>query len=155
MPSARMRRSEVLLVVASSIGFAIAFTLLASTHFRFIGDSEHYVTAAREIATVKSLKDGSWLHHIYPPGVPLLLAPAALVFHGSFAAMCRWAALLGSLVFPLTWIYVHRRKGWWAWPIAILTVCSMPFLDQVTDNPMSDGISLALSLALLIWADHW
>ena len=148
-------RSEALLVVALSIGLAIAFALLATTQFRFFGDAQLYVAAARDIATGKSLQDGSWLRQFYPPGVPLLLAPAALAFHGSFAAISRWTALLGSLVFPLTWIYVKRRKGWWAWPIAIVTVCSIPFLDQVTDNPMSDVISLALTLALLIWADRW
>ena len=129
--------------------------MLAAPDYRFTNDAEHYVTTARDIASGRILGDSHWLHDFFPPGAGVLLAPAALVFHGSFAAISRWAALLGSLVFPLTWIYVKRRNGMWAWPIAILTVCSAPFLDLVTDNPMSDILFLGITLGLLIWVEYW
>ena len=155
MPSADGRRFEAELVVAVSVGLAVIFALLAATQFRFFGDTEHYVTMARDIATGEAIRSGSWRTGPYPPGAGLLLAPAALLFHGSFAAISRWAAILASLVFPLTWMYVKRRNRSWAWAIAILTVGSMPFLDLATGNPMSDVLSLAITLALLIWADAW
>jgi hypothetical protein len=149
-----VRRGEVWLVSAVSVLLALGFAWFTATEYRFFGDTEHYVTMAREIASGKAIREGSWLHSFFPPGAPLLLSPAALAFHGSFAAISRWAAVLGSLVFPLTWWYVRRRSRWLAWPIAILTVGSIPFLDLVTDNPMSDVIFLAVTLALLIWAEQ-
>ena len=152
-PSAERR--ELWLIAIVTAGLALAFALLAATEFRFSNDAEHYVMNARNIASGQPLRDGSWLRTYFPPGASLLLAPAALLFQGSFAAMTRWAAILGSLVFPLTWFLVKRRNGRWPWPIAILTVGSVPFLELVTDNPISDCIFLALTLALLIWADSW
>jgi len=132
---------------------ALAFGLLAATEFRFTGDTEHYVGLARAIAVGDGLALQMWRQSQFPPGFPLVLAPAAWLFNGSFAAISRWAAALASLVFALTWLYLRRRGSPLALPIAILTTCSTRFLDLATDNPMAEPVYMALSLAVLIWAD--
>jgi hypothetical protein len=142
---------EIWLVLILSVILALAFGLLATTEFRFEGDSEHYVGVARAIARGEG--PSTWRYTVYPPGAPLVLAPAAWLFHGSFGAISRWAAILASLSFPLTWLYVRRRGQRFALSIAILTVGSAEFLMTATDAPMSDAIYLAVSLGLFLWAD--
>jgi hypothetical protein len=148
-------RKEWLLVLLLSVLLAGALTALAATQYRFTGDTEHYVTLARDIATGTPYEVNGRPEMRFPPGFPLLLAPAALLARGSFAAITRWAALLASSVFLLTWLYVRRREPRFALPIAVLTAVCMPFLNLAAGNPMSEPIYLAFTLALLLWADRW
>ena len=148
-------RREWLLVALLSVVLAVGFAALAAPKYRFTGDTEHYVTLARTIATGAPYEVNGRPETKFPPGLPLLLAPAALIARGSFAAISRWAAFLASSVFLLTWLYVRRREPRFALPVAILTACCIPFLNLATGNVMSEPVYLALTLALLLWADRW
>jgi hypothetical protein len=153
-PAAPTRR-EWLLLALLTVLLAGAFAVLATPEYRFTGDTEHYVSLARSIATAAPYELNGHAESRFPPGLPLLLAPAALIARGSFAAISRWAAVLASSVFLLTWLYVRRREPRFALPVAILTVTCIPFLNLATGNPMSEPVYLACTLALLLWAERW
>lgn len=146
-------RGELAVVVLVSLALAAIFAGLATTTYTFAGDPEHYVGLARRIASGESYAVNGRPEVRFPPGLPLALAPAAWIGEGSFAVINRWSALLASLAFPLTWIYVRRRLGWPGLPIALLTVGSVTLLTIATGNPLSEPLYLAVSMAVLLWAD--
>jgi len=147
-------RGELAVVVLVSLALASIFAGLATTAYTFAGDPDHYVGLARRIASGESYSVNGRPEVRFPPGFPLALAPAAWIGDGSFAVINRWAAVLASLAFPLTWIYVRRRLGWLGLPIALLTVGSVTLLTIATGNPLSEPLYLAVSMALLLWADR-
>ena len=142
-------------LAAFTVALALLLGLLAAPNFLFVGDTADYVELGRAIAQGEPYAVNGRAETKFPPGFPAVLAPAALVLPDSFEAMSRWAAMLASLVFPLTYLWVRRRQPELAGPVAVLTVCSIPFLSVATGNPLSEPVYLAASLGLLLWADRW
>lgn len=151
----RSTRRTRWMLAGATLALAITFAALAAPSFRFTGDTEAYVELARGLVHGGPYAVNGHPEAQFPPGVPLLLAPAAVLFHGSFEAISRWAAAWAALVLPLTWFWVRRREPKLAWPIAILTVGSIPFLSLSTDNPMSELLYMVVALGLLLWGDEW
>jgi hypothetical protein len=147
-------RAERLAVLILTLALAATFAGLTTTTYTFAGDPEHYVGLARRIAAGQSYSVNGQPEVRFPPGFPLALSPAAWIGEGSFAVINRWSALLASLAFPLTWLYARKRVGWLGLPIALLTVGSVTFLTLATANPSSDPFYLAVSMALLLWAER-
>jgi len=144
-------RKHVRLIVCLTLLLTAGFAALAAPVYLFTGDTEAYVELARMIASGKPYAFGGRPEVTFPPGFPLILAPAAWSFPESFTAVSRWAAALASMVFPLTWLYVRRENPRLALPVTVLTVSAVPFLTLATDNPMSEPVYLALSMGLLLW----
>ncbi|HEV8150565.1 MAG TPA: hypothetical protein VGP61_10315, partial [Gemmatimonadales bacterium] len=87
MPSAERdlsdaSRRELLLVAVLTALLAVSFALLAAPEFRFVGDTEHYVELAGAVAHGTAYAVNGRPEVLVPPGLPLLLAPAARFFHG-------------------------------------------------------------------------
>jgi hypothetical protein len=154
MTGTPVRQRELLAVVLITLAFVAAFQALTTTEYIFAGDPDFYVGLARRIAAGQSYAIRGEFEVRFPPGFPAALAPAALVADGSFAAVNRWAAVLAALAFPLTWWYARRRVGWLGVPVALLTVGSLIFLELATGNPYAEPLYLALTMALLGWADR-
>ena len=147
-------RGERRLVGTATLVFAALLAVFVAPAYLFTGDPEHYVGLARAIATGASYAVNGRPEVRFPPGFPLVLTPAAWLADGSFEAISRWAAALASLALLSTWLYARRRIGPLALPVAILTVCSAPFLSLATGNPMSEPVYLTLSMGLLLWAER-
>jgi hypothetical protein len=140
--------------VALTAGLALMFASLATPRYLLVGDPEHYVELARAIAQGEPYAVNTRPEVRFPPGFPLLLAPAARTFKGSFTAINRWAAILASLALPLTFLWARRREPRFAWPITIATIGSVSFLDLATGNPLSEPVFLATTMGLLLWVEE-
>ena len=78
-----MTRSRL---AALSLAFALSLGALAAPKFLFVGDTVDYVELGRAIAKGSAYAVNGRPETKFPPGLPVLLAPAAMVVPGSFAA---------------------------------------------------------------------
>lgn len=139
-------------VVAITVALAIVFACLTGPYYLFGTDSARYVALARSLADGDGYRYFGLPERAFPPGLPLVLLPAALLPGESFATVARWAAMLGALVFPAAYAFARTRVA--ALPIALLTISSAGFLDIIIGNPRSEPTYMACSLGLIAWAHH-
>ncbi|MBK6734639.1 MAG: hypothetical protein IPG61_11215 [bacterium] len=92
---------------------------------------------------------------LFPPGFPLLLAPLALAFPASLAALKMVPLLAAALLLPLCW----RLPGPGAAPrvrLALVALTALnPWVVGWSGRVLSDLPFTVLSLAALLWFEDW
>ena len=148
-------RTERLAVVVITVALAAVFIVLVAPRYLFGGDPDHYVGLARSLAGGEGYVINGHPETKFPPGYPVILAPAAQLFGGSFLAIARWAALLAALAFPAAYFMLRRRGEPFAVLLALASVASVPFVIVATGNPMSEPFFIVCAMLLIAWADDW
>jgi len=90
---------------------------LAIGHYYFVGsfdDDANYILTARALLHGQGLTghlvSGVPVVSAYPPGYPLLLVPFEWLSPSSFVPIQVFSALCYAAVFPLTWVYLKKRR---------------------------------------------
>ncbi len=151
-------------------GFAVgAPLLLGLLHVALV--APHYFVGsfdddAAYILTAKSLLAGHGLTWLmpnastvggsYPPGYGLLLVPLLWIWpHTDLPLRLLSVACYGS-IFPLTWIYLGRRRVGDGVRMATLFLLALgPPLATFGSMVMAETPFLVLLLMLLMWVDRW
>lgn len=135
---------------------------LVAPHY-FVGsfdDDSSYIMSARAIAAGHGLT-----HHVasgdivagsYPPGYPSLLAPLVKAFPGTFVPLRLLSVVCFAALFPLTWVYLHRRRvPEWAAVAALGVLALSPALATFGSMVMAEAPFLVLLLVTLLLSERW
>ncbi len=140
----------------------LAHVALVATHY-FVGsfdDDSSYIMSARAIAAGHGLTahvaSGDVVAGAYPPGYPAMLAPLVKLFPGTFVPLRLLSVVCFAALFPLTWVYLHRRgvSEWLAVAtLGVLALC--PSLATFGSMVMAETPFLVLLLVTLLLVERW
>lgn len=148
--------------VAAMTVIAAGHALLVATryHVGSFDDDAGYIMAARALASgsglTATLPAGYPLVGAYPPGYAALLTPLALIWHHGFVAFraLSLAAYVG--VFPLTCLYLGRRRVAPPLRVAVLGLLALsPVLATYATMVMPETVFVVDALALLLVVESW
>jgi hypothetical protein len=150
------------LAVGLPLVVGLVHVALVAPHY-FVGsfdDDSSYLMSARALAGGHGLTahvaSGDIVAGSYPSGYPLLLAPLVKAFPGTFLPLRLLSVACFAALFPLTWIYLRRRrvpKPVAALTLAVLALC--PSLATFGSMVMAETPFLVLFLLLLLAAERW
>jgi hypothetical protein len=129
-------------------------------HVGSFDDDASYILAARALAAghgiTSRLAGGYPLVGIYPLGYPALLSPLAALWPSSDTAFRSLSLLLFVSVFPLTWVYLHRRRVPEPVRFAVLALLALnPVLATYATMVMPETAFVVVFLLMLITLDRW
>ncbi len=135
---------------------------LVAPHY-FVGsfdDDAGYVLAARALLAGQGLTghltSGGAVAAVYPPGYSALLAPLVWLWPHTFLPLRLLSTVCYAALFPLTWIYLGRRRIGERTRAVVLVVLALgPPLATYGSMVMAEMPFLVLLLALLILVDRW
>jgi hypothetical protein len=135
---------------------------LVAPHY-FVGsfdDDAGYILTARALLAghglTAHLANGTTVAGSYPPGYSALLAPMIWIWPHTFVPLRMFSTLCYALLFPLTWLYLGRRRVSEGVRVAALVVLALgPPLATFGSMVMAETPYLLLLVALLLWVDRW
>lgn len=157
LPMTRVQAALVgLLLVAAALLYVAGFgTFQVGTYI----DDAHYITLARAMAAGKGY---SLIGYVdtppelkFPPGLPLILTPVALLVPTSLDAFKVPSLLLTLASFPFWFVLFRRRLPF---TLSFLTLCAVatnPILTGSATLAMSEAPFLFFTAVLLVLADDY
>jgi hypothetical protein len=162
MRSRQRRTRDTALAVGLPLVVGLVHVATVAPHY-FVGsfdDDSSYVMSARALAAGHGLTahvaSGDIVAGSYPSGYPLLLAPLVKAFPGTFLPLRLLSVACFAALFPLTWIYLRRRRvpeSIAALTLVVLALC--PSLATFGSMVMAETPFLVLFLLLLLAAERW
>ncbi len=151
-------------------GFAVGIPLLlglihvalVAPHY-FVGsfdDDSGYILAAQALlhghGLTWTMPNGLTVAGSFPPGYSALLVPLLWIWPHTFDPL-RWLSVVSyAAIFPLTWVYLGRRRIGDGVRVATLLVLALgPPLATYGSMVMAETPFLALLLVLLLLVDRW
>jgi hypothetical protein len=135
---------------------------LVAPHY-FVGsfdDDAGYILTARALLAGHGLSahlaNSTTVAGSYPPGYSALLAPLLWLWPHTFVPVRLLSALCYAAIFPLTWMYLGRRRVGEGVRVATLVLLSLgPPLATYGSMVMAETPFIVLFLGLLLWVDRW
>jgi hypothetical protein len=135
---------------------------LIAPHY-FVGsfdDDAGYILTARTILAghglTAHLPSGTSIVGLYPPGYSALLVPLVWLWPHSFVPLRLLSVAMYAAVFPLTWIYLKRRRLGPGIRVATLVVLAVsPPFATFGSMVMAESTYLVVLLGLLLLLDRW
>jgi hypothetical protein len=149
-----------------AVGFPLALGLLhvalVAPHY-FVGsfdDDASYILTARALLTGHGLTapiaNGTIAAGSYPPGYSALLAPLLWLWAHSYLPLRLLSAVCYAGLFPLTWLYLGRRRVSDGVRVATLLLLALgPPLATFGSMVMAETPFLVLLMTLLLLVDRW
>lgn len=148
------------LVLGLITGLGHSWALWGKTHFGSISDDAHYLLLARALSQGAGYVDlsrvGNPAEGLYPPGLPVLLVPAALI-----NPVGLWLMRLESLawwVIAMLLLYVYLRdRGVRSYLIAaaLLLLALNPVAATYSTEITAEAAFLVALMAILVTAGRW
>ncbi len=135
---------------------------LVAPHY-FVGsfdDDSSYILAAQAFLSGHGftwhMSNGLPVSGAYPPGYPALLVPLLWIWPHSFVPLRLLSTVCYAAIFPLTWIYLGRRRvGDAVRTITLFVLALGPPLATFGSMVMAETPFLVLLLVLLLLVDRW
>jgi hypothetical protein len=135
---------------------------LVAPHY-FVGsfdDDAGYILTARALLAghglTASLANGTLVAGSYPPGYPALLVPLLWIWPHSDVALRLLSTICYAALFPLTWLYLGRRRVTDGVRMATLLLLALgPPLATFGSMVMAETPFLVLLVTLLLLVDRW
>ena len=135
---------------------------LVAPHY-FVGsfdDDAGYILAAKALLAGHGLTglmpNGTTVAGAYPPGYSALLAPLVWIWPHTYAPLRLLSVACYAAIFPLTWIYLGRRRVSEGVRLVTLLILALgPPLATFGSMVMAETPYLVLLLVLLILVDRW
>jgi hypothetical protein len=135
---------------------------LVAPHY-FVGsfdDDSNYILTARALLHGQGLTghllNGSVVVGAYPPGYPALLTPLVWIWPHTFVPLRVLSVICYAAVFPLTWIYLRRRKvSEGLIGMALFALALSPPLATFGSMVMAETPFLVVFLVFLLLVDKW
>jgi hypothetical protein len=148
--------------VGGPLALGLVHVALVAPHY-FVGsfdDDAGYILTARALVAGQGLTghmaSGTGVAAVYPPGYSALLAPLVWLWPHTFLPLRLLSAVCYAALFPLTWIYLGRRRIGERTRAAVLVVLALgPPLATYGSMVMAETPFLVLLLGLLILVDRW
>jgi hypothetical protein len=135
---------------------------LVAPHY-FVGsfdDDAGYLLAARALLAgdglTAHLANTTTVAGSYPPGYSALLAPLLWIWPHTFVPLRLLSTVCYAAIFPLTWVYLRRRRVGEGVRVATLALLALgPPLATYGSMVMAETPFIVLLLGLLLWVDRW
>jgi hypothetical protein len=135
---------------------------LVAPHY-FVGsfdDDAGYIVTARALLAGDGLSahlaNTTTVAGSYPPGYSALLTPMLWLWPHTFAPLRLVSAVCYAAIFPLTWMYLGRRRVGEGVRVATLVLLALgPPLATYGSMVMAETPFIVLLLCLLLWVDRW
>ena len=129
-------------------------------HVGSFDDDASYILAARAVAAghgiTSRLAGGVPLISVYPPGYPVLLSPLAALWPSGDLAFRALSLALFVAIFPLTWVYLGRRRVSPPVRLAVLALLALnPVLATYATMVMPEVAFVVVGLLMLLAIDRW
>ena len=115
-PSGRRWWQQPALAVGVPLVLGLVHVALVAPHY-FVGsfdDDSSYILAAQAFLSGHGftwhMSNGLPVSGAYPPGYPALLVPLLWIWPHSFVPLRLLSTVCYAAIFPLTWIYLGRRR---------------------------------------------
>ncbi len=161
-PASRAARRLRWAGFAAPLAIGLVHTLVVARryHVGSFDDDASYILAARALATghgiTSRMAGGYPLIGIYPLGYPALLSPFATVWPSSDTALRALSLVLFVSIFPLTWVYLNRRRVPEVVRFAALALLALnPVLATYATMVMPETAFVVVFLLMLIALDRW
>jgi hypothetical protein len=150
------------LVVAAAVALGVAHVLKVAPryHVGSFDDDASYIMAARALLAGRGLSDvlpsGVVLVGLYPPGYALLLVPVLWLFGNGDAALRGLSVACFAACFPLTWVYLGRRRV--PEPVRIgvlLLMAASPVFATFGSMVMAEAPFVVVFLVMLLLLERW
>jgi hypothetical protein len=146
----------------ATVAVAVVHALVVAPryHVGSFDDDSAYVMAGRAIASghgiTSRLAGGYPLVGVYPPGYPALLSPLAALWPSSVDPFRILSLVLVIAIFPLTWVYLRRRRVPETVCLLVLALLAMnPVLATYATMVMGEAPFIVAFLLLLLVAERW
>ncbi len=143
------------------VGLVHALVVAPRYHVGSFDDDANYVLAARALAhgagfTTRLTGGGAPLVGVYPPGLPVLLAPVARLWPHGLTPLRVLPFLCFAAIFPLTWRYLGARGIPDRARLAVLGLLALnPVLATYATMVMPETTFVVVLLLLLLAAERW
>ncbi|HEY3810123.1 MAG TPA: hypothetical protein VGL49_01720 [Acidimicrobiales bacterium] len=144
------------------LALGLVHVALVAPHY-FVGsfdDDASYILTARALVAGQGLTghiaSGAGVAAVYPPGYSALLAPLVWLWPHTFVPLRLLSTVCYAALFPLTWIYLGRRRIGEGTRTAALVVLALgPPLATYGSMVMAETPFLVLLVLLLLLVDRW
>src|SRR5262249_28302359 len=135
---------------------------LVAPHY-FVGsfdDDAGYILTGRALLAgdgfTSHLANTTTVAGSYPPGYSALLAPLLWLWPHTFVPLRLLSMACYVAIFPLTWMYLGRRRVGEGVRVATLALLALgPPLATYGSMVMAETPFIVLFLCLLLWVDRW
>jgi hypothetical protein len=129
-------------------------------HVGSFDDDASYILSAQTLlhghGLTGRLASGQTVVGLYPPGYPALLVPLVWLWPHSFLPLRLLSVACYAAAFPLTWVFLDRRRVAGGVRVAALTVLALgPPFATFGSMVMAEGPFLVALLVLLLALDRW
>lgn len=154
------RRWAIGFAAVVAVGVIHALVVSVRYHVGSFDDDSSYVMGARAIASghgiTSRLAGGYPLVGVYPPGYPALLSPLAAIWPSSVEPFRVFSLVLFVAIFPLTWVYLRRRRVPEPVCLGVLALLALnPVLTTYATMVMAEVPFIVLFLLLLLVVERW
>jgi hypothetical protein len=144
------------------LSLGLVHVALVAPHY-FVGsfdDDASYILTARALLAghgfTTQLANGTSVAGSYPPGYPALLTPLLWLWPHTYVPLRLLSTVCYALLFPLTWLYLGRRRISDGVRTATLVLLALgPPLATFGSMVMAETPFLVLLLVLLLLVDRW
>jgi hypothetical protein len=148
--------------VGAPLLLGLLHVALVAPHY-FVGsfdDDAGYILAAKALLAGHGLAwlmpNGATVGGSYPPGYSILLAPLLWIWPHTYVPLRLLSVVCYAGIFPLTWIYLGRRRVGDGVRLATLFILALgPPLATFGSMVMAETPFLVLLLVLLMLVDRW
>jgi hypothetical protein len=148
--------------VGLPLALGLIHVALVAPHY-FVGsfdDDAGYILTARALLAghglTAHLANTTTVAGSYPPGYSALLAPLLWLWPHTFVPLRLLSTVCYAAIFPLTWMYLGRRRVGEGARIATLALLALgPPLATYGSMVMAETPFIVLFLCLLLWVDRW
>jgi hypothetical protein len=156
------RRRYAVLGVGLPLILGIVHVLVVAPHYHVgsFDDDASYILAAKAMLAGQGLTShlvsGEIMVGLYPPGYSALLVPLLWIFGNGFLALRVLSVACYAALFPLTWLYLGRRRIDETLRIAVLVLMALcPSLATFGSMVMAEAPFLVLFLVMLLLLERW
>jgi hypothetical protein len=144
------------------LALGLIHVALVAPHY-FVGsfdDDAGYILTARALLAgdglTAHLANTTTVAGSYPPGYSALLAPLLWIWPHTFVPLRLLSVVCYAAIFPLTWLYLSRRRVGEGVRVATLALLALgPPLATFGSMVMAETPFIVLFLCLLLWVDRW